>query len=101
MDFEHDSLIATHNVPMLQNVQGTGIHRPIQKSLNLLSHLHGIFPLPQLHENILYHIFRIFFPHNACGIEQQVGIIPAEKGFICQVEMFIHMLAGYRGLYHA
>ena len=32
---ERDSLIATHNVPMLQNVQGTGIHRPIQKSLNM------------------------------------------------------------------
>ena len=90
VDLRHYSFISILDIPVLQYIQSTGIHRPIQKCLYLLSYRYRIFPPPQFYKYILYYVLRFFITHDARGIEKQIGVVLTEKEFISQVKVITH-----------
>ena len=90
VNLSQNGLITALDITMLQHIQGTGVHCPIQECLYLLSHLYRVFSSPQFHKNILYYVFRLFFAHYTRGIKKQVGIVLMEKEFINMVKVLTH-----------
>ena len=46
VDFFHGGAVAVFHIAMFQDVESTGVNGTIEKGLDLISYLYGVFPLP-------------------------------------------------------
>ena len=83
INFRYDSFVTILDVPVLQNIQSTGIHRPIQKCpVSALPPSLYPFRRHNSTNTSCTTSSASSSTHNTCGIEKQIGIVFTEKEFI-------------------